>query len=793
MYKKLITFVFVIGFLLSCEGFSSIASMNYTGRVTGGGEALPNITVTNGYDVVVTDKHGNFLIRKRPGTRFVYISVPTGYKIDKFYHPVDRKKKSYDFALENHEASFAKGEKGKEAINFIHLGDTEAGKNNGWVEEIEAYAASSKAAFVIHTGDICYDYGMDFHSENVNTTTMGLPVYYCVGNHDLWKGRYGEQYFEERFGPAFYSFNAGGVHFVVLPMSHGDYRPSYTTPQISKWLEKDLATVRKDTPLVFFNHDIITMEEEFNYGRVRLNDYNFKAWAYGHYHINYYREHSKDGKKGPISWTIAPHKGGIDNSVNTFGAITITEKGDISINHRYFYFEEHIEIPSKGVAIVYDSTADVEKVEYIPKKNGVELAPIPMYLEGKMTWLAEGIDDIEHDAARVIAYFIGEEKRKEETQKTFESKLKHIANLGSQVYMSSPIYKKGNIYVASIDDEGGKTHAFYKIDPKKGVVGKFDKLKNSIKNSIVYYEGNICGSDAENNIYIIDADTMNEKHFIPAEKKYGGANVSGSYEKDGILYAGFGEGLKAVEIATGKVLWTNKAWHRGEGSVATHLVHEGILFAGSNWNALFAHDIKTGKVLWEQRDPDSKIRFQSGTPIIHKGKLYSFNNTKLNVLEPKTGKILNSFDLGLDVEVGATPVVYADKYLITGTAQKGLISVDMETGKKIWEYKTGNALIFTSPYTSYPFRGEHTIEGEEPQEDTRTVNGKPLIIKDKVWFGASDGYVHCIDANTGDEKSAVKYNIGSAILNSLVKGEGDNEDYIYCVDFSGNVWEIDTK
>ena len=75
---------------------------------------------------------------------------------------------------------------------------------------------------------------MQAHAQLMNTESMGLPVLYCLGNHDCVAGDYGEQAFEELFGPCRYSFNAGGIHFLVVPMTEGwDVRPSYTEDELA--------------------------------------------------------------------------------------------------------------------------------------------------------------------------------------------------------------------------------------------------------------------------------------------------------------------------------------------------------------------------------------------------------------------------------------------------------------------------------------------------------------------------------------------------------------------------------
>ena len=68
-------------------------------------------------------------------------------------------------------------------------------RNEEWVDDIRRYAANNGAAFVVHTGDICYPNGLRDHIGLMNTAGMGVPVYYCIGNHDLVAGKYGEELF----------------------------------------------------------------------------------------------------------------------------------------------------------------------------------------------------------------------------------------------------------------------------------------------------------------------------------------------------------------------------------------------------------------------------------------------------------------------------------------------------------------------------------------------------------------------------------------------------------------------
>ena len=107
--------------------------------------------------------------------------------------------------------------------SFIHITDTEVTGGVGrWVTDLQQYIKNEQPAFLIHTGDICYEPGLTMHNQIVNAQTMDCPVYYCIGNHDLVKGNYGEELYESIYGPTWYSFDVGNVHYVVTPIDHGD-------------------------------------------------------------------------------------------------------------------------------------------------------------------------------------------------------------------------------------------------------------------------------------------------------------------------------------------------------------------------------------------------------------------------------------------------------------------------------------------------------------------------------------------------------------------------------------------
>ena len=306
------------------------------GRVTADGKGLANVTVSDGLQCVRTGSDGAFALPQREGARFIAVSVPCGYQMKNWYRQVGGA--SYDFALER-----ATTGKAKCGCRFVHITDSEIGdtgtENQKWIEEVRRIAVAEKCAFIVHTGDICYLKGMQAHAELMNTANMGLPMLYCLGNHDLVAGDYGEQAFEELFGPCRYSFNAGGIHFLVVPMTEvWDFKPGYTEDELADWLRADLALIKPNQPVMVFSHMIFHAKNESEAGLVigkerplNLKDAcNFKGFIYGHVHNTY------TSGNGGVTFMASsnPNQGGIDHSPDIVRVIDVKPDGAfVSENH----------------------------------------------------------------------------------------------------------------------------------------------------------------------------------------------------------------------------------------------------------------------------------------------------------------------------------------------------------------------------------------------------------------------------------------------------------------------------
>lgn len=793
---------------------------NHNGRYDKGEALMEGVIVSDGLNAVRTDRKGRFSLPGHPGERFIFITTPSGYKTENaYYRRIEGNDRSYDFGLLPYDAVKADG-----SHRFIHISDTEIGGEQGqeeWADGLREYAANEKAAFIIHTGDICYTQGLNSHIHVMNSSNMPeTQVFYAIGNHDLVAGKYGEELFEERYGPTFYSFEAGNVHYIVTPMPGGDHAPGYRMDDVFAWMANDLKQTDKDKAVYVFNHTVpgecgcpdfkFTLK---NKEVVDLTAHRLKAWMYGHWHVNHISRHAASGASLICSST--PVHGGIDHASSAFRVMHIDSRGDFTSELRYSYIDKSMTLssihhhraaltPSGEVALTvnaYSTVSPIVKMSYSCVADGRALfSDRPMKRQSDFAWTAamtlpeaaEGryvtvtakalyangevgqkSASFRHDgrpvpirADKEWTNLLGNPEHVGLVKDTLAApRLAWTTNVGANIYMSAPVVSEGALYVASTDDNESGKASLTKMDASTGKVAWKCPLKSSVRNSIAVTSGLVFAQDVQGIVYAVrvsDGSVAWQKDLkigaVPALN-------DGLVAKAGIVYAGTGRQLTAFKAETGEVLWQNTAWGRGEGCVATLTVTRDSVVVGSrHWGALFGNDARTGKLLWADWDGD--LRFRAATPAACGSVMYVTSANALLMVENKSGRILMRKKLPYDVEVASTPLV-TDKAIIFGTSTHGVVALDKETLDEKWHFKVGEAMILSAPY-----------KGNRPA----TVETSPVLCGNTVYIGASDGTLYGLDAATG--RLQWRHRTGAPVFASVaVSGNG-----LFAVDFAGNVY-----
>lgn len=782
---------------------------NGNGVCDRGETMLKGVKVSDGLNVVETASDGSYTLPGHERERFIFITTPSGYKTpNRHYLRIKPGRDSYDFGLIPYDPGIRKDG----SHRFVQITDTEIFNTTDWqdwVNDVRDYATNEQAAFIIHTGDICYEKGLKAHIGLMNTENMGVPVFYCIGNHDLERGKYGEEIFENIYGPVYYSFDVAGTHYIVTPMPYGDAHPGYTTDDVCNWLKNDLSHVRPGTPVVVFNHDLLTTGDKFIYkgkdgNSIDLNAYNLKAWIYGHWHINYVR---RQGDVYAIC-TSSLDKGGIDHSKSAYRVMSMDKNGNLSMELRYTYLDRHLVIASpQGQTMsrtltvnTYSSVSPVEEVTYTCLDGKKTIVPARKLTQcTDWTWSAEMPLDASWAGRNLIVRVRTRFKdgRTAETDSRFvyedkpvEVKLaagwtnllgnaSHTAiadtlhgplrllwtsNVKANIYMTSPLIYDGKIYTASVDENLTGRAYIYAFDAHDGSLLWKYQVRNSIKNTIAIAQDNVFAQDVDGNLYAVNAHTgkLSWETQLPVNglPALNGGLATG----DGVVYAGSGKGLAAFDAQTGHRIWLNTEWSQGEGATTTHAVGNGVLVCGAQWRALHANDAVTGKHLWSRSDEG--LRNRGASAAIHDGLLYVISDVSFFILDAKTGRTIVRKQLPYSVDVTSTPLLTPD-VIVFGTARRGIVALDAETLEEKWNCPADDALIFTAPYT---------------RSKSATVETSPVLAGGTVYAGASDGTVYAIDAKTGTR--LWKYHTGAPVFSTVAT----SGNMLVATDFGGNIY-----
>ncbi len=257
--------------------------MTIKGVVYCGEEPVQGAQVSDGVNVTLTDENGWYYLASAKECGHVFVCNPKGYKYlrkakyPEFYKKVDTERPSAveqaDFELERDEAT---------DHTILFLADIQMCGRNEDIRQYEEHAVGDintsisnarkqgKDVYVITLGD--QSYNTYWHSYNIGIPeiheSMNLldpdAIFNCMGNHDNNPKIAGDWAasadYREQWGPTYYSFNIGEIHYVVLDnieFTNAECKNTFEcniTTSVIKWLRKDLANVSKDTPIVVCMH-----------------------------------------------------------------------------------------------------------------------------------------------------------------------------------------------------------------------------------------------------------------------------------------------------------------------------------------------------------------------------------------------------------------------------------------------------------------------------------------------------------------------------------------------------------
>jgi hypothetical protein len=313
-----------------------IEGMTVKGLVYADGVGLPGVTVSDGYEVTVTDEDGIYYLPSLKKTGFVFISIPGNYEVSSSDNniPLFFKRLAGGTSVEQKDFSLIQVDNSKHVVltmadwHLANRNDDIAQFNNGFLLDVNSvisnYESAGTKVYGLTLGDLTWDaywYTNNFripdfltHMNNIN-----CKIFNMMGNHDndpYIPGDFlAENPYREFIGPTYYSFNLGNAHYIVLDNieylntggSQGvigarNYNEVIISAQF-QWLIKDLATISdKNAPLFIGMHSNLFTNPSLDAGGnqtssfemvngsqfvAALQDFTNVHVLTGHTHINY--------------------------------------------------------------------------------------------------------------------------------------------------------------------------------------------------------------------------------------------------------------------------------------------------------------------------------------------------------------------------------------------------------------------------------------------------------------------------------------------------------------------------
>ncbi len=257
---------------------------NENGIFDTGEKGVADVKISNGLDVVVTDKNGKYQINLPPES-ILFISKPAGFslplndvQLPQFYYrhypkgtpevaewkwpviePTGPLPKNIDFPLIE----------GIVPDTFKAMGfadpqtTTDEELDQMRKDMIDAlFGNPYEAEFGLVAGDIVNDNLALYERHNRLMSLIGIPIWNVPGNHDTNPESPDQEYSTETyksvFGPDYYSFDYGQVHFLALNnigfQGKGKGYIGHIDDKQMQWIKNDLKDVPTDKLIMIITH-----------------------------------------------------------------------------------------------------------------------------------------------------------------------------------------------------------------------------------------------------------------------------------------------------------------------------------------------------------------------------------------------------------------------------------------------------------------------------------------------------------------------------------------------------------
>lgn len=230
------------------------------------------------------------------------------------------------------------------------------------------------------------------------------------------------------------------------------------------------------------------------------------------------------------------------------------------------------------------------------------------------------------------------------------------------------------------------------------------------------------------------------------------------------------------------------------------------------WNVFRGNQALTGTTLFElPSNPEILWTYKiddeiKSSPVSCSNKIIIGSGDGYVYCFDLAGKLVWKFNSGNTIEA---PAIILEGNVFVGNLGGSLFSLNLNTGRMNWEYKTDNQISGSPNYWktgenlyilvgSYDYN-LHCVDARSGKmkwkyESNNFINGAAACESGIAVFGGCDGYLHMVDINSGKLKNKIEvatYVAGSASLSGNYAFVGDYDGRFTCVDIKAQkiLWQ----
>ncbi|MBX3747705.1 MAG: calcineurin-like phosphoesterase family protein [Verrucomicrobiae bacterium] len=410
---------------------------NRNGVLDPGEPGIAGVLVSNGEAVVRTDLEGRWELPSCDDCHF-FVIKPSGWmtpvddhQLPKFYYnhkpagspelkyggvpPTGPLPASIDFPLHR------QPEPGRfQAIFFADPQARDQKELDYIAHDVIEELIGTDARFGVTLGDILFDDLSLFTNHNAMVALIGIPWYNVIGNHDInfdaAHDDHSDETFERIFGPNYYAFSYGAVHFVVLDnIQWGGAKPEGTGTYTGGLGERQLTFLANLLPhlpehqlILFMMHIPLTgtADRERLFRLIEHRPYTMSIAGHTHWQAHLHLD-AKDGWHGAephhhvvnvtVSgswWSGEPDELGIphatmgDGAPNGYSIITFDGHQaivDFKAARRPADYQMNVHAPE--VVAAFRSTPDTNAVVHVNVFGGSSRSRVEMRVGDKGDWI----------------------------------------------------------------------------------------------------------------------------------------------------------------------------------------------------------------------------------------------------------------------------------------------------------------------------------------------------------------------------------------------------------------------